>query len=266
MSGWHQRELLPAGVLLVLFGLVRDLANFNSWTLAGNSIADFSQKVNRLEDSSYTLATAPAWRAKCKPDYLHDPANTDGLGHVDKSGAYVLRSCLARYRRDNGLVQAMLDLVGGGSVIELGAGCGCYTGPMLDSGRVQSIMAFDGVSNIGSLTSELVRHADLTKDLGSLLPLHDWTICLEVIEHVPKQYEDRVLQNVVANVKTGLIFSWLNSLAGESHVNVQGKAYAIEKLRQLGFRYDDEATRIAKSKLSGEAEWFKDTLLIFYKV
>merc|ERR1712176_670788 len=108
---------------------------------------------------------APLWRPQCKPEYTEHSYETQLNHKLSQSGAWVLMSCHARYFRDKGLLKALIDLLQDASVVEFAAGCGCYTGALLDSGRISSILALDGVANIGNLTSSLVQTADVTTDV-----------------------------------------------------------------------------------------------------
>ncbi len=68
---------------------------------------------------------------------------------------------------------------------------------------MRSLLAYDGAPNISQLTHGLVGQADLTKDIRALVGPHDWTLSLEVGEHLDVRHEDTFLANVVANVHVG---------------------------------------------------------------
>ena len=88
-----------------------------------------------------------------------------------------------------------------------GAGCGCYTAYLRDVAHTQSVTAYDGIPNIRNLTRDLVYEADLTKDLSSLIQGHDWTLCTEVTEHIPGEFEDMVLANIALRARCGVLLS-----------------------------------------------------------
>ena len=65
---------------------------------------------------------------------------------------------------------------------------------MRDSKAFARVDGFDGAPGIGKLTSGLVKHADLTKDLS--LGCADVVLCLEVAEHIPATFESTLLSNL----------------------------------------------------------------------
>jgi len=73
---------------------------------------------------------------------------------------------------DLGLVASLRTLFGNASVVEFGAGTGCYADALIRSG-VQ-VAAFDGAPGISDVTEGLVRHADL---LATSRPLGKQTGC-----------------------------------------------------------------------------------------
>ena len=98
------------------------------------------------------------------------------------SGAWELTDNYV-YFLDRGLLDAMVDLIDGGDVLEFGAGKGCYTAAFRRKGV--SVRAFDGSPQVASLTHGLVQSSDLTSPLR--LGRADWVVCLEVAEHIPRE-------------------------------------------------------------------------------
>jgi len=79
-------------------------------------------------------------------------------------------------------------LVNGASLLELGAGMGCYTAALRDLAAHSAVGAsevrgFDGAPGVTALTDGLIGEADLTTRLQ--LRQADWLLSLEVGEHVP---------------------------------------------------------------------------------
>jgi hypothetical protein len=93
------------------------------------------------------------------------------------SGAWQLTENYV-YFLDRGLLEAMVNLVDGGSVLEFGAGKGCYTAAFRR--RNVPTRAFDGSPQVAALTRGLVQSSDLTVPLS--LGAADWVVCLEVPE------------------------------------------------------------------------------------
>ena len=88
-----------------------------------------------------------------------------------------------------------------------GAGCGCYTSYLRDVAHAESVTAYDGIPNIRNLTRGLVSEADLTVNLSSLIRAHDWTLCTEVTEHIPGEFEQTALANIVRPARCGVLLS-----------------------------------------------------------
>lgn len=179
-------------------------------------------------------------------------------------GSWTLPNCSNQYYLDSGVAAFYGELMAGQSVVELGAGCGCYSYQLENDFKVKSVQAFDGVANIANLTDNLVTTKDLATDISLEIPLHDWTICTEVGEHIPNEYEDTVFKNIVANVKRGVILSWaVPGQNGDGHVNCQTNEYVIKKMESHGFKLDTEKTK--RLRAVAILHWFKDTMMAFMK-
>lgn len=173
----------------------------------------------------------------------------------NKSGAWLFDSCRAVYYLDMTLAQALSGILSGGHVVEMGAGCGCYTSALLSMGEVLSNQAFDGVPSIDSLTNGLVNHMDLSQPQS--IPSHDWTLCMEVGEHVPVEFEDVFIDNVVQGIRKGVVLTWAPpGKGGHSHINERSNDYIIS-----GLQFQADATAQLRSKAS--KQMFKKSLLVF---
>ena len=99
------------------------------------------------------------------------------------TGAWVLTDAYV-YFLDRGLASEVATQLAGSSVIEFGAGKGCYSGALIDSENLTSVRAYDGAPGIGTLSHGLVKQADLTADLD--LGCASYVMSFEVAEHIPK--------------------------------------------------------------------------------
>ena len=93
------------------------------------------------------------------PQRSSDSAKPTGTGAWALADDYV-------YYMDRGLVGALVKLLSGRSVVELGAGRGCYTRALLRHGVAAS--GYDGAPDIVRQTRGLIGRADLTTELGTL--------------------------------------------------------------------------------------------------
>lgn len=184
---------------------------------------------------------------------------------VNDTGPWVLSSCHAVYYLDLPLAVAYSNLFGRSHVVELGAGCGCYTAALLSMGQVESVAAFDGVTNICELTDGLVSTLDLSRNITAVVPVHDWTLCMEVGEHVPAEYESAFLDNVVAGVRTGIVLSWaVPGQGGHSHLNERSNEYVRQKLLSRGFIYDENST--FQLRASATKKLYKGSVMVYRRI
>eukprot|EP00962_Isochrysis_galbana_P047429 scaffold19388_cov116-Isochrysis_galbana.AAC.3 len=152
----------------------------------------------------------------------------------------------------------MVSLVGGGSVLEFGAGKGCYTAAFRRRGV--PTRAFDGSRQVAALTHGLVQSSDLTVAL-SLGP-SDWVVCLEVAEHIPRVHEDTFLTNLLSHAREGLVISWSNTAGGNGHVNLRSNEWVVTTMRERGFEHDAAAQKQLREAISS-IHWYKQTVLVF---
>ena len=189
---------------------------------------------------------------------------------IDSSGAWYLPQNFM-YKFDQKFANAALDrVISGGSVLELGAGLGCYTYYFRDSGKVLSIDGYEGAANVEEMSEGFIKQADLTKiqDFGgapSAQQLYDWVVCMEVAEHIPPEHEHTFLINLVSHAKRGVLLTWgVLGQGGHGHVNLKSNAYVIGVLKSFGYEYDEDTSLY----LRGEAQfnWFKESTMVFRKV
>lgn len=155
-------------------------------------------------------------------------------------------------------------MMAGGDVVDLGAGCGCYTAALLDWGTLRSVAAFDGSPGIDNVTDGLVQPVDLTWNLTSWLRPHHWTLCLEVGEHVSRRFESTVFANLVARVSVGVVLSWAEpDQPGLGHVNLHTNEYVILRMKLHGFLLDRDATKLLRA--AATLFWFKRTIMAFQR-
>ena len=76
------------------------------------------------------------------------------------------------------------------------------TGSPLFNAQVRAI---DGAPGVAAITGGLVQTADLTTELR--LGVADWVLCLEVAEHIPRAFEDKLLANLHNHNRRGR--SWI---------------------------------------------------------
>ena len=93
-------------------------------------------------------------------------------------------------------------------------------------------------------------------------------ICLEVGEHIPKQYQDIFLDNICNACDGKLILSWaIRGQYSSSHVNCLNNEEVIPEVERRGFRYiKDDSIKARNSINPNGCNWFCDTILIYEKL
>lgn len=93
-------------------------------------------------------------------------------------------------------------------------------------------------------------------------------ICLEVGEHIPKQYQDIFLDNICNACDGKLILSWaIRWQYSSSHVNCLNNEEIMPEIEKRGFRYLKDDSRKARSIINPNGcNWFCDTILIYEKL
>lgn len=162
---------------------------------------------------------------------------------------------------DTSLCNSIREIVSNKNVLDLGCGTGAYTKSLLPS--CKSIKGYDGNPNTKKISNGLCDVADLTK-IQNFSPV-DWVICLEVGEHVPKEFENVLLKNICDSCTEGAIISWAVPMQpGDGHINCQSNDYIIEKMKNQGFAINYKLSSILRN--SSELWWFKNTIMVFEKI
>ena len=175
------------------------------------------------------------------------------------SGAWRLQAANYTYFMDRGLVSALAKHFAGGSVLELGAGKGCYSAALRRTGLMTGVRAIDGAPGVAEMTGGLVHTADLTAELQ--LGAADWVLCLEVAEHIPRAHEEAFVQNLHAHNRRGIVLSWSNNEGGNGHVNLRTVEWVAARFGALGYDHDAAATKALRDAVKDIA-WLRDTILV----
>ena len=213
-----------------------------------------SQEALLLPPTKVSTYAAPRCRHSDKKVYVQAgngvwteaPARGAAPGKVRPSatGAWILPQDYV-YNFDRGLTSFLLRMWGGQSVIEIGAGLGCYSAALRAAGT--SVSAYDGAQNVHQLTGGLVNSADVTAPTA-IREAADWVFCLEVGEHIPRPKTQTFLQNVLDPACSGVVLSWSDSCNGRGvgHVNCMNTTTVEGLLAGYGFALDAPATQQAR--------------------
>ncbi len=104
--------------------------------------------------------------------------------------------------------------------------------------EVKKYDAYDGAPFASETTNGDVQFLDMSVPVYHL-EKYDWTMSLEVVEHIPAQFESSFLDNLVRHAREGVILSWAKpGQDGFSHVNGRTFEYARQKLEERGLRHN----------------------------
>ena len=187
---------------------------------------------------------------------------------ISDTGIWLKRK---HHQHDLGLKKLLVDEFSGTEQTFYDFGCGdaAYAKALNDAGL--SVACYDGNPATPQITDGLGAVLDLTSDFD--FGPRDWVICLEVGEHVPKEYEAKLLDNITKHASTGVIMSWaLPGQRGTGHVNLQTNDYIASQMRDRGFHTlnhfqqrlrDSINTDKAKQEGMPLCVYFQRTLLAF---
>ena len=165
---------------------------------------------------------------------------------------------------DKGLVMELINFFRerGGSVLDLGCGDDRYVKEL----RAEGITAegYDGNPFIEQITDGVCKIWDLT-EVRKLDTEFDWVLCLEVGEHIPEEFENRLIQNIDLNNKKGVILSWaIEGQGGIAHLNCRNNDY----IRKIFDNLDYENDIVTEKRLRDSATncyWFANSLMVFVR-
>ena len=125
----------------------------------------------------------------------------------------------------------------------------------------------EGTKEIKELASfDDIRIHDLSKPIKFKLK-QGTSICLEVLEHIPEEFEDIAIENVTKSCTGKLILSWaLEGQGGCGHVNERNSDYVIDRIEKEGFKYKPNLSNVLRDKAGSELWWFRKSIYVFDRV
>jgi len=92
-------------------------------------------------------------------------------------------------------------------------------------------------------------------------------ICLEVGEHIPKEYQEILLNNIKNNCDKYLILSWaIRGQGGYGHYNELNNDEILPLIENLGFKYLEDLSNEVRLVPENKCGYFRNTLMIFEKI
>ena len=185
------------------------------------------------------------------------------------SGIYSKRKQLRHMRRfpavkSLGLLRAVESVVPKHSrILDLGAASGGFIRQLRSVGY--TAFGVDGTKEIQEIVPGLVWPCDLTLDCSLLYGITEWAVFFEVGEHIPKEDEGALLDQV-SNIPTdGIIVTWAGVAdTGKGHVNCRDLEYVKRLFHYRGWLFSDDATNIARTAGGSDLSRLR-RLLVFTK-
>ena len=190
------------------------------------------------------------------------------IGYIDDTGKWVgnmLKSSHISgsgqpHKIDDGLMMALPQILESeSSIVDFGCGNADYIKTLLTSGF--KCEAYDGNPNTPIMTGGIGKVLDLTHkfDLGKTF---DYVISLEVAEHIPKEYEEIYIDNLIRHTDSYLIISWaVKGQGGDGHVNEQDEEYVLNLFKKKNMIYNKEVSDAFRNVAT--LGWFKETIFVF---
>lgn len=153
-------------------------------------------------------------------------------------------------------------------LIDIGCGKGTYCEYFADVNfkNVWGIDGFDSISHIGKDTSFSFSISDLSQPIDFIYYTGN-VLCLEVFEHIPKEFESVFVDNIVRHCDNKLIISVAHEgQQGLGHVNCRPDWYVKELFEGKGFRFEKELTESIRQQPEGYVAYLKENLFVFTKL
>lgn len=148
------------------------------------------------------------------------------------------------------------------SVIDVGCGEGHSTKYFLDKGiEVIGIEGGENAYNNSPVKEKLILH-DYTEGPYVLDKKYDAVWSCEFVEHVEEKYLDNFLSTFACADKIFMTHA-VPGQDGYHHVNCQTAEYWVQKLKNIGFEYNDEVSKMLRN-LTNKMH-VTNSLLVFEK-
>jgi hypothetical protein len=181
---------------------------------------------------------------------------------------YLRRHTFGQWALDKGMLRALIrhvwkppyDDAEPVTVGDFGAGGGRYSTWLNETGLVHAF-AFDGTARATEISAGKVLEVNLIERV-ELWRNFDWVLCLEVAEHVPREYASILLQNLKRHAAQGIVMSWSEDKEGIGHVNCLSQEDFVATVeRETGYRIDWAATNSIRK--SCEIDYIGRTVAVF---
>lgn len=171
---------------------------------------------------------------------------------------------ICSHHTDEGLKKTLVEFLKDmGSIVDFGCGDASYIKHISSNLNIK-VEGYDGNPNVDTISGGVAKQLDLSNPFD-FKKKFDVVMSLEVAEHIPKEYENIYVNNLITHCGGYLIISWaIPGQGGKGHVNEQPNKYVLNLFKNLGFEYLEEFTECLRSNITN-CIWFKNTIFIFKK-
>lgn len=178
---------------------------------------------------------------------------------ISETGCWLSADLVNSHYFDKGLAEAIVkECHPIDSIIDIGCGNGAYVNYFTSKGFLS--VGYDG----SPLTEQITDGACHQMDFSTPQGFFNWdvVVSLEVGEHIPVQYEQIFLDNIVRPTPRLIILSWaIEGQSGQGHVNCRNNDYIIAEMEKRAYSYLPAASHRLRS--ASRLPWFKKTIMVF---
>jgi hypothetical protein len=158
------------------------------------------------------------------------------------SPQYFIRKGHPRDRKNYSLFARVFnDLFGPNSLVDIGCGLGWFISWFLENRPDMPCLGLEGAEGAFEVMASDVRTRCIRRDLRDPVDValtdYDWSVSIEVAEHIEEDYVLRYL-GWITQTPNLLLTAAPPRQTGKGHVNLQPPAYWVDKLRYFGYRQD----------------------------
>ncbi len=164
------------------------------------------------------------------------------------------------------IVPMVIDLAGPiSSVVDIGCGNGIWLSVWREHGATR-VLGLDG-NHVDREMLEIPVEDFIAADLSEDLPLprdrqHDLAMTLEVVEHLPNERAESIVDELVALAPIVLFSAAIPGQLGEGHINEEWQHIWAERFERRGYRTLDPI-RSEIWRNSAISWWYQQNILMF---
>lgn len=151
------------------------------------------------------------------------------------------------------------------TIVDVGCGNGDMLAPLVESYQVLGVDFSKGARESLVIPHEYYLDHDLTTPMKDLPEQRDLVMSLEVWEHIPEQFEDQYVANLLAFNPKHLIVSCAEpGQWGRHHYNCSGVDEVRRKMSGLGYTVSEDLTEKWR-KIKYLATFYRKNTLVFHR-